>query len=954
MKINDLISENTVNEDTWSDLGTLAGNTVKKGINRGLDKVGYHPETAKADKLDSRAKAIGLKMFTKQLTDLLTHAKSSGMLVNATKPDSSETDSSETDSSETDSSETDSPKTPATSTITSAPTSISTTPKSGQVVQFPGTNLNFTYTPRFVDDNNKLAPDAIAKVLTQLGNGVAKDSIPMSDLQRARQSIGLTESLVKHNRRNKALLESVCHSMTRDQKRIVEGITRELQPLIEVTLDQTKIDQIFQAAQQSATAAGGNRTTIGQVKDVASVVNDTINKAGKWIQDTKPVQSFDQKFEKIKNNVSQKFPELEKTLTGIGTWAKANPGKTAAVIGIMTALASLAGGPAGGAIAAQILRGTSELLKGEKVSTAVGKGAKSAAIGGALGAGISSLGDYFGNIKVVAEKIPGYTQLSRLNFIKRAVSIGGKNSGAFFGDLRGLEIPTQLAPKVYALLDQTSKYINAEDWAGANKYWNEVKAIVENPEVLHAVEKIAYNNQKLVDQAVADADNFKKVADKISSTLAAAAQGGVAAAHTGTSVKPTASVPTAESIDYDITNKMWSLNESIGRRRGGVHLTEAGVMNAIKQTAGKVGQYAQTKGQNLTTKITANKLKQAWVKAGSPTDSEEIEKVLQNNGVSSDITNSVFKSLNIPISGSSASETTPTSDEISSVEPSTSEPSTSTAAQVKVEPGQKIQFPGSTLSYTFNPVWLDSKNQAASKDAAKVLTQLASGVGKDAIPMGDLQRARRSIGLPESKQYRLFSTLLEYKMLEAEQITQTTEQFINQFLDTQTGQFKHYDTYSSNLKVLAQKASKEFDSTGKINPETMNKMWENLWMWSKMSGGGSHSNTQSRSSSRQTSGEKTNNTEKKISSDDFERELRKNVNLDISNYSSKSQMEKSIKSLITKLDGDLRSITIAREIPEDKISETFQSLMNKNPMDDYDKSVILKNLYNIAKTIGVT
>ena len=44
-----------------------------------------------------------------------------------------------------------------------------------------------------------------------------------------------------------------------------------------------------------------------------------------------------------------------------------------------------AGGPIGGAIAGQALKGAAELIKGEKVSTAIGKGVKTAAIGALAG-----------------------------------------------------------------------------------------------------------------------------------------------------------------------------------------------------------------------------------------------------------------------------------------------------------------------------------------------------------------------------------------------------------------------------------------------------------------------------------------------------------------------------------------------------------------------------------------
>ena len=176
------------------------------------------------------------------------------------------------------------------------------------------------------------------------------------------------------------LLESVNQGLTPDQKKIVEGIVNEFRPLYEATLTPQQIANIFGTVEKS-----GGRTAVGKGVDVAKKANEIINNIGRWIQDTTPVKAFDQKFENLKTKVGQKFPKLEKQLSGLGSWAKANPGKTAAVIGILTSLAALAGGPVGGAIAGQVLRGATELLKGEKLSTAIGKGAKTAAIGYALG-----------------------------------------------------------------------------------------------------------------------------------------------------------------------------------------------------------------------------------------------------------------------------------------------------------------------------------------------------------------------------------------------------------------------------------------------------------------------------------------------------------------------------------------------------------------------------------------
>jgi len=452
------------------------------------------------------------------------------------------------------------------------------------------------------------------------------------------------------------LLESVCRDLTRDQRRVVEGIVNQLRPLFEAPLTQTQIDQIFSQAEQNLTGAGGNRSGVGQAVDVtkavgskvgsavgstAGAVNDAINKLGGYLQTTAPVKYFDDQFDELKRKITAKLGADSKTMAVIdqlGQYAKANPGKTAFVIGALTAVASFAGGPAGGAVAGQVLRGAVELLKGEKLSTAVGRGAKSAAIGGALGAGITALGDYFGNIKVVASQIPGYTQLAKLDFIRQDVQVGGNNPGYFFGDLRGIEIPSQLAPKVKLLLDQVSNYIDRNDWAGAGKFWNEVTDIVDNPEVRQYVKEITGNNQNLYDQAVANAANFKEVAAKISSTLRAAVQGGLAGASAAPA--PAAKTPTAGTA----TNQV---------REHHIRLTNKEVKEIFAVAGNSLNEgpldWLKTKGKNITTKVTADKLKSMWTKDGKPMDSEKIAAILRQAGVKDDVVASAFNAVEAPV-----------------------------------------------------------------------------------------------------------------------------------------------------------------------------------------------------------------------------------------------------------------------------------------------------------------
>ena len=209
------------------------------------------------------------------------------------------------------------------------------------------------------------------------------------------------------NNSNKILLES-CHDLDQEQRVVVEGIYNELLPLIEASLSPDQIKSIFGAVEKSATAAGGNRTMLGKGVDVGKKANEIINNLGKRLQNTTPVKAFDQKFDDLKRKINTKFPDSKilDAVSNMGIWAQENPGKTAAIIGVLTAIASLAGGPIGGAIAGQVLRGSVELLKGEKLSTAIGKGVKTAAYGFIAGKTFELLGDAIsGGAQVVKDNL---------------------------------------------------------------------------------------------------------------------------------------------------------------------------------------------------------------------------------------------------------------------------------------------------------------------------------------------------------------------------------------------------------------------------------------------------------------------------------------------------------------------------------------------------------------------
>ena len=67
-----------------------------------------------------------------------------------------------------------------------------------------------------------------------------------------------------------------------------------------------------------------------------------------------------------------------------------------------------------------------------------------------------------------------------------------------------------------------------------------------------------------------------------------------------------------------------------------------------KQVDEDVMDWAKTKGQNLTNKITADKLLQAWNKAGKPTDSDQVAALMVKAGVPQETLNNLYTNFKLP------------------------------------------------------------------------------------------------------------------------------------------------------------------------------------------------------------------------------------------------------------------------------------------------------------------
>jgi len=72
---------------------------------------------------------------------------------------------------------------------------------------------------------------------------------------------------------------------------------------------------------------------------------------------------------------------------------------------------------------------------------------------------------------------------------------------------------------------------------------------------------------------------------------------------------------------------------------------DEGIMDTLKGAASKTANWARTKGQNITTNITADKLLQAWKRSGSPTDSDDVSKVMVGAGVPQETVTNLMKNF---------------------------------------------------------------------------------------------------------------------------------------------------------------------------------------------------------------------------------------------------------------------------------------------------------------------
>lgn len=393
---------------------------------------------------------------------------------------------------------------------------------------------------------------------------------------------------------------------------------RDIHPILcEVALQPDQIQQLFKSIE-----TGAGRSMLGKAGDAVGAAKDKIsdvwfNKFGGMLQSSAPVQAFDQKFEEIKASIAAKNPQLAAKLAKYGEFAKSNPnlhkfllavaGSAAAALGVAVAGGIGAGALAvgtGTAIAVGIVNIADRLLQGQKASTAIGRGATAGAVAGITAGAMAKLGGWLSGLR--EKSIPiGDTGIENVTY-QATRTIRGP--GMEMSDMvQGFNIAAN--PAEASAVRAAMNAIKNGD-VSAFRDLQDVARIINSKEykegiqaTIGAAKQVAFNNDSLLQWI----NGLTQVA-----TTAGGAVAGQAAGATGEK-------PVAESLNRNQLNELFGITGN---------------------------------------KVDASTLEKAWTKAGSPTDSEEVAKILQGAGVDPAVISKAYADMSLPAPAGAVEPTT--------------------------------------------------------------------------------------------------------------------------------------------------------------------------------------------------------------------------------------------------------------------------------------------------------
>ena len=416
-----------------------------------------------------------------------------------------------------------------------------------------------------------------------------------------------------------------------ETKYIIPFVSDVERYIVEAQLTPDQISQLFTNVEQGSTAAGGNRTMLGKGKDAASFINKKIDELGAQLKKAGPVQNADAKFKELKAKIGAKDSKVVKAIQSVSDWAIANPGKASIAVGVLTAAASMAGGPLGGAIGGFLARATKDLLQGADLSTAVGKAAKTGVIGALVGFGLEKIGDVLGDALAWGNDTfnPSY-MTAKWDYMDADLGSGDWMTAKLVG------MPEDIEP-IRDMWAQASSALEVNNYAKFDAVWSKIEAAVDQlntPEYLASLDG--------TDKARAAWQAGMKAFNTMMDGVAAGAQGAAQASDDKKESIHFKPIQIETIIEWCDETPAVILTEG---PMDAIKKGASAVGGALKKGAAAVGAKAATVGKNMTTKVTADKLNSAWKKAGSPTDSDAIAAVLRKAGVSDEVLAPMYKQL---------------------------------------------------------------------------------------------------------------------------------------------------------------------------------------------------------------------------------------------------------------------------------------------------------------------
>ena len=394
--------------------------------------------------------------------------------------------------------------------------------------------------------------------------------------------------------------------------------------LVEAQLTADQITQLFQQIQ----SAKGNRTLVGKGVDAGSAVMKAYNDLKSKVATSGPIQNMDALYDQAAEKLKQATGGDQGAMSYVQKYrdfAKKHPVAQSLIYGALIAAAGISGAGAGGAAALGLFKMVDKLLQGEKFSSAAYSGAKT----GALAYGASKLGDY----------------------------VRGQNSTPGAPDLTVSDTARDIArgfdPTTYDYVADGTN-LNVYDKAGELvQQFDATDDMLTGSELLAQVQELTKFDR--VGSSLAG-----EVQNRVGQFSGTAPSGTAATAFESRDLTRAQVLALFERVAR-LNNRMITegrLEEGIWDDiKSGVGKGLQGVKNLAGKAVGAVAQGAAKVGRSMTAKVSSDALTKAWQAAGSPTDSVEIEKLLQAQGVNPEVIKTVFQANSIPVSVAAGAST---------------------------------------------------------------------------------------------------------------------------------------------------------------------------------------------------------------------------------------------------------------------------------------------------------